>query len=173
MSRRTQDPAGLHSDFGYGTCTLYGHAFNRVLLSSFLPCRGPTTPVQGPVWAAPLSLAATRGITLVFFSSGYLDVSVPRVPLHDLCIQSRMTADDGCRVPPFGHRRVVASLQLADAFRSLARPSSLWSGQASSVRPSLLNQWFSSFFLLSRVFTRCFIKNCFFTVFSVLSSTFV
>ena len=152
MSRRTQDPAGLHSDFGYGTCTLFGHAFNRVLLSSFLPCRGPTTPVQGPVWAAPLSLAATQGITLVFFSSGYLDVSVPRVPLHDLCIQSWMTADDGCRVPPFGHRRVVASLQLADAFRSLARPSSLWSGQASSVRPSLLNQWFSSYF-------SCFLRD--------------
>ncbi len=33
------------------------------------------------VWAFPLSLAATRGITFVFFSSGYLDVSVPRVPL--------------------------------------------------------------------------------------------
>ena len=32
-----------------------------------------------PVWAPPLSLAATRGITVVFSSSGYLDVSVPRV----------------------------------------------------------------------------------------------
>ena len=32
------------------------------------------------VWAPPLSLAATRGITFVFFSSGYLDVSVHRVP---------------------------------------------------------------------------------------------
>ena len=33
------------------------------------------------LWAVPLSLAATDGITLVFFSSGYLDVSVPRVCL--------------------------------------------------------------------------------------------
>jgi hypothetical protein len=31
------------------------------------------------VWASPRSLAATYGITIVFFSSGYLDVSVPRV----------------------------------------------------------------------------------------------
>ena len=31
------------------------------------------------VWAYPLSLATTRGITIVFFSSGYLDVSVPQV----------------------------------------------------------------------------------------------
>ena len=33
------------------------------------------------VWAPPISLATTFGITVVFFSSGYLDVSVPRVPL--------------------------------------------------------------------------------------------
>ena len=39
-----------------------------------------------PVWALPISLAATLGITVVFFSSGYLDVSVHRVPLHTLWI---------------------------------------------------------------------------------------
>ena len=46
-----------------------------------LPCRGPTTPaVQArPVWAGPRSLAATKGIAVAFSSSGYLDVSVPRV----------------------------------------------------------------------------------------------
>ena len=33
------------------------------------------------VWATPRSLAATGGITLVSFSSGYLDVSVPLVRL--------------------------------------------------------------------------------------------
>src|SRR5690625_68414 len=33
------------------------------------------------VWANPRSLAATDGITIVFSSSGYLDVSVPRVSL--------------------------------------------------------------------------------------------
>jgi hypothetical protein len=31
------------------------------------------------VWAVPRSLAATEGITIVFYSSGYLDVSVHRV----------------------------------------------------------------------------------------------
>ncbi len=39
----------------------------------------PGGAVTPPVWAAPLSLATTQGITLVFSSSGYLDVSVPRV----------------------------------------------------------------------------------------------
>ena len=36
------------------------------------------------VWAPPISLAATLGIDFSFFSSGYLDVSVHRVPLHHL-----------------------------------------------------------------------------------------
>ena len=36
------------------------------------------------VWALPISLAATFGIDLSFFSSGYLDVSVPRVPSYTL-----------------------------------------------------------------------------------------
>ena len=34
-----------------------------------------------PVWAGPRSLAATGGITFVFFSCRYLDVSVPCVCL--------------------------------------------------------------------------------------------
>ena len=38
-------------------------------------------------WAVPLSLAATKGISVDFFSYGYLDVSVHRVRLHNLCIQ--------------------------------------------------------------------------------------
>ena len=38
------------------------------------------------VWAPPVSLAATPGIDVSFSSSGYLDVSVHRVPLHALWI---------------------------------------------------------------------------------------
>ena len=80
MSRRTQDTTRLHIAFSYGTCTLYGRPFNAVLLAVLLPFRGPTTPDQDLVWAPPRSLAATYGIILIFFSSGYLDVSVLRVP---------------------------------------------------------------------------------------------
>ncbi len=43
--------------------------------------------VFAPVWAPPVSLAATPGITVVFSSSGYLDVSVRRVPPARLCVQ--------------------------------------------------------------------------------------
>ena len=31
------------------------------------------------VWAVPISFATTKGITIVFYSSGYLDVSVHQV----------------------------------------------------------------------------------------------
>ena len=41
----------------------------------------PAAAETATVWANPLSLATTRGITVVFSSSGYLDVSVPRVRL--------------------------------------------------------------------------------------------
>ena len=44
-------------------------------------------------WAGPLSLAATQGISVDFFSYGYLDVSVPRVRLLTLYIQIRMTTE--------------------------------------------------------------------------------
>ena len=43
------------------------------------------------LWAIPRSLAATEGISVDFFSYGYLDVSVPRVRLVHLCIQCTIT----------------------------------------------------------------------------------
>ena len=44
------------------------------------PCN-PARASTPAVWAGPLSLAATRGVTLVFLSSDYWDVSVRRVRL--------------------------------------------------------------------------------------------
>ena len=45
------------------------------------------------VWANHRSLATTRGITFVFFSSGYLDVSVHQVSFlkKDTCITGGFT----------------------------------------------------------------------------------
>ena len=52
-----------------------------------------------PVWPLPLSLATTRGISFDFSSSGYLDVSVPRVPRVDLWIQSTLHDSSPCGFP--------------------------------------------------------------------------
>ena len=54
-------------------------AFRYRLDPPTLKPHNPGTPQGAPVWALPLSLAATQGISFDFFSSGYLDVSVPRV----------------------------------------------------------------------------------------------
>ena len=49
-------------------------------LKDFDFCRSATPLVRRrAVWALPFSLAATRGISVDYFSSGYLDVSVHRV----------------------------------------------------------------------------------------------
>ena len=82
----------LPSDFGYGAFTLYGRLFQnrspilRLTYDSPQPRRART-----PVWALSLSLAATQEIDVSFFSSGYLDVSVPRVPSAHLWIQCTVT----------------------------------------------------------------------------------
>ena len=48
---------------------------------SILQSYNPAIALTTTVWAVPRSLATTQGITIVFFSSGYLDVSVLRVSL--------------------------------------------------------------------------------------------
>ena len=45
-------------------------------------------------------------------------------------------------VPPFGHLRIKAYLQLPEAFRSLSRPSSSSNAKASTIRPYLFNHHF-------------------------------
>lgn len=71
MSRRTQDTVRYKLNFAYEAFTLSGIASQRLLLSNLIPYYSPTTPGLNPVWPLPLSLAATEGITFVFFSSGY------------------------------------------------------------------------------------------------------
>ena len=89
----------------------------------------PGRAVTPPVWAPPRSLAATWGITFVFSSSGYLDVSVPRV-------RPRICGylDRSRWVVPFGNLRITGYLHLPGAYRSLSRPSSPLRARASPVR---------------------------------------
>ena len=73
------------------------------------------------VWALPLSLAATSRITIVFFSSGYLDVSVHRVrfPYGMTGLQpAGLPHSDTC-----GSSRMCQSPQLFAAYHVLLR---LW-----------------------------------------------
>ena len=47
--------------------------------AELLAAYNPHDAVTSQVWAPPISLATTLGITVVFSSSRYLDVSVPQV----------------------------------------------------------------------------------------------
>ena len=91
------------------------------------------------VWATPTSLAATMGIDFSFSSSGYLDVSVPRVPSWQTMDSSAGDSSSSCRVSPFGHQGIYACLRLPLAFRSLPRPSSALGALASTLCSSSLD----------------------------------
>ena len=85
------------------------------------------------VWALPISLAATFGIDVSFFSSGYLDVSVPRVPSAQTMYSSVSNWSSTSWVSPFGYHGIYACLRLPHAFRSLPRPSSALGALASAL----------------------------------------
>ena len=65
---------------------------NGVQLQELSITQVRTPIVRRPsVWALPISLAATLGIDVSFSSSGYLDVSVHRVPSITLWIHVNVT----------------------------------------------------------------------------------
>ena len=107
--------------------TFTGLSPSMVILSSIfyfsihepLQSYNPNFAVTKLVWAVPSSLAATTGITIVFSSSGYLDVSVLRVRLL-----KRITSLQLAGLP---HSEILGSdgyLHLPETYRSLSRPSS-------------------------------------------------
>ena len=77
------------------------------------------------VWAPPVSLAATPGIDFSFFSSGYLDVSVRRVPPACLWIQHTVAEVFSAGFPhsdTCGSQPICGSPQLFAACRVFHRP---------------------------------------------------
>ena len=123
--RRYSGFSWLSSPFVYESLTLCGASSHTLRLGYLMPSAvlTPTVLLQS-VWPPPRSLAATCGISVDFFSSPYLDVSVQAVPSLTLCIHVRVAALAGSGVSPFGNPRINAYLQLPVAYRSLSRPSS-------------------------------------------------
>ena len=79
-------------NFAYGAFTLSGRSSqNRsaILDDSFSQSEPRNARIS--VWPLSISLAATLEIDVSFSSSGYLDVSVHRVPFRTLWIGVRMT----------------------------------------------------------------------------------
>jgi hypothetical protein len=94
VSCGTRVPATVCFAFNYRAVTVSGRPFHAVHLAKLADVAGPTTPgdLRHQVWAVPRSLAATRRIEVSFFSSRYLDVSVPWVGCIRLCIHRMLRA---------------------------------------------------------------------------------
>ena len=107
--------------FVYAVLTLFDQPSQIVRLRILRFLRLHTPKVRRlSVWALPRSLAATWGISVDFFSSGYLDVSVHRVSsLSGDGISSAGLPHSGIResLPACGSSRLFA------AFRALLRPN--------------------------------------------------
>jgi hypothetical protein len=88
---------------------------NRILILMQHPQRGPITPARPKSYRFGLVRVRSPLLTeslIIFFSYGYLDVSVPHVRLP-----FGMTIFDS-RVAPFGNPRVKGRLHLPAAYRS-------------------------------------------------------
>ena len=111
VSRATQDTDRLRQGVVYGIITPCDATFQMLPLPWSLAMTqsyNPGPAETGPVWAYPVSLATTPGITFVFFSYGYLDVSVPhvRLPLITECYNAIVT---GCPIRISADRFVFAN----------------------------------------------------------------
>ena len=122
--------------FAYGALTRCGRPSHAVRLN--VPDRDaspyPEDPEGPSVWPPPRSLATTCGISVDVFSSPYLDVSVQAVPRVHLFCSVHADTVLPCRVAPFGNLRIIAYLQLPEAYRSLSRPSSAPDAKAFPLR---------------------------------------
>ena len=113
--------------FAYGAFTLSGwlsQNHSARIIESIMQSepRGARTMV----WALPRSLAATYGIDVSFSSSGYLDVSVHRVPFRTLWIGVRMTEGSSAGFPHSdisGSMDICSSPKLFAAYHVLHRLS--------------------------------------------------
>ena len=100
-------------DFAYGAFTLSGQLSQNcsaIFHESIM--RSEPQGARTLVWALPVSLAATPGIEFSFFSSGYLDVSVPQVPLHTLWIGVWMTEGSSAGFP---HSDISGSMDICSS----------------------------------------------------------
>ena len=115
----------VNSSFAYGAFTLSGRlSQNRSAKLVESITRSEPRNARTPVWPLSLSLAATHKIDVSFSSSGYLDVSVHRVPFHTLWIGVWIHEVFSCGFPHSdicGSRDICSSPQLFAAYHVFLR----------------------------------------------------
>ena len=99
--------------FAYGAFTLSGRLSQNLsarIVESIM--RSEPRNARISVWPLSISLAATLEIDVSFSSSGYLDVSVHRVPLHTLWIGVWMTEGSSAGFP---HSDISGSMDICSS----------------------------------------------------------
>ena len=123
--RRYSGYSRLSLSFTYKTLTFSGWPSHAIQLSLKMRYTVLTPSVLLlSVWPLPLSLATTRRISFDFSSSGYLDVSVPGVPLINLCIQLMIHGSSPWAFPHSdirGSKLICSSPRLFAAYHVLLR----------------------------------------------------
>ncbi len=111
--------------------------FPEVFRSAIVGLWRPSTPAlrRRPVWPLPSSLATTEGIEFSFFSSGYLDVSLPRVPSCETIDSSH--GDQALPWPGFPIRRSVDHCLLAANHGFSQLIASFFGNQCLGIHPAL------------------------------------
>ena len=103
----------VSSSFAYGAFTLSGRLSQNLsarIVESIM--RSEPRNARTPVWPLSISLAATLEIDVSFSSSGYLDVSVHRVPSVYLWIQYTVT---GVFPAGFPHSDTCGSMDICSS----------------------------------------------------------
>ena len=101
------------ADFVYEAFTLFGWlSQNHSTIFDESMMRSKPQHARTLVWALSLSLAATHKIDVSFSSSGYLDVSVHRVPSIWLCIHHMVT--EVCSAG-FPHSDICGSMDICSS----------------------------------------------------------
>ena len=90
--------------FAYGALTLSGGPFQAASATDSMgagqaPLRPYNPDAEASVWAPPVSLAATQGISFDFSSWGYLDVSV--LPVGSVWPMDSASGDEASPSPGF------------------------------------------------------------------------
>ena len=144
-----------YSGYGYVSIRFQIHGFHvlrpnfpegsSIKSKSTSPSYNPGHAVTPPVWANPRSLATTCGITVVFSSCGYLDVSVPRVRPTSVVVCLLHTGLPHSEIR--GSKAICASRGLSQLVTSFLASESL------GIPRTLLLNFLVSSFPLSR-------KNC-------------
>ena len=103
----------VSSPFAYGAFTLSGRLSQNLsarITESIM--RSEPRCARTTVWPLSISLAATLEIDVSFSSSGYLDVSVHRVPSAWLCIHHTVT---GVCPAGFPHSEIAGSRDICSS----------------------------------------------------------